>query len=651
MSKARILIVEDESIVAKDIEASLLAMGYTVAGMVATGEDAVARALELQPDLVLMDVMLKGDMDGIEAAGKIRMSCRIPVVYLTAYTDEDTLRRAKVSEAFGYLLKPFEENELRTNIEIALYKHSMDRQLRESREWLETTLHCICDGVVATDQEGNVQLINAAAENLTGWRRPEALGRRLNDVFCLKSQQPDGAEPLLLDDLLQGGCDSQLAKDVLLVGRAGGQTAVDCTAAPIRETDGRIFGVVLVVRDITEIKLATARERELHERLAHTRRMESLGTLAGGVAHDLNNILAPLVNYPDLITQALPGNSAIHADLKMIKNSARKAVDVVHDLLTLGRTGHIPLAPVDLNRVVSEAIKSVAATSVFEQAPLVSVETSLAKDLAPVPGSAQHLRELVANLVINAYADMPEGGLLRMATRVETLEKPLEGYEIVPPGSYVTLHTLDTGSGLQEDDIGRIFEPFYIKRKFRLQTVTGLGLAVVYAVVKEHKGYINVTSKTGDGTEITVYLPIDGEDAAGATGDAASDMRGTETILLVDDDDEQRRYSGRWLRSLGYKVLVAQNGRTALDVVKSADRDDAAIDLVLMDMIMADEMDGLDTMRQIQECHPRQKAVMVSGFAGTERIKEALKLCGGQYLQKPYTMEELGRGVRQALDS
>ena len=185
MANTRILIVEDESIVAKDIQHSLTGLGYTVAGVVAFGEEAVERVGELKPDLILMDVMLKGKMDGIETAERIRREHSIPVVYLTAYTDDDTLRRAKVTEAFGYLLKPFEDRELHTTIEMALYKHTMERKLRESREWLETTLRCISDAVIATDAVGGIQFMNTKAETLTGWKSADAIDRKLTDVFCL----------------------------------------------------------------------------------------------------------------------------------------------------------------------------------------------------------------------------------------------------------------------------------------------------------------------------------------------------------------------------------------------------------------------------------------------------------------------------------
>lgn len=651
MSAARILVVEDETIVAKDIQSSLQSLDYDVAGLAVSGEKAVEQALKLHPDLVLMDVMLKGDMDGIEAA-RLIAAARIPVVFLTAYADDDTLRRAKVSDAFGYLLKPFEDRELHSTIEMALYKHNMERQLRESRERLETTLRCIGDAVIAADSSAGIEFINRQAENLTGWKQEEAIGRHISEIFCMRNSGggSDGA-CMNIDSILAGKDDAQGGQGNILVARDGRRISIDYSAAPIRESDGAIIGVVIVFRDITNLIQAAAREYELHEKLAHAKNMEALGALAGGVAHDLNNILGPIAAYPDLIMKNLPADSSIRADLEIIKNSAHKAVDVIRDLLTLGRAGNTPMKPIDFNRLVESGLKTSRSPANLENAPLVELVTQLAPDSGMITGSEQQLREMVVNLALNAYATMPKGGRLQIATYKKMLSAPDEGYETVPAGSYIVLHVMDTGMGFGEDDLNRIFEPFYIKKKFNLQSVTGLGLAVVYGVVKAHNGFLNIQSRPGEGSDFTIYLPLAG--AAQTTAAPAPenlDFRGSETVLIVDDDEEQRRFAVRWLRSLGYRVLAAHNGSAAIDLHLAEIEAERKIDLLVMDLVMADELDGLDTYRRILERKPGQRAIMVSGFAVTERIKEAFKLGAGQYLQKPYTLNELGRVVRIELD-
>jgi len=651
MKNACIMIVEDESIVAKDIQASLKNLGYTVVAVAASGEEALAKVGDAKPDLVLMDVMLKGKMDGIEAAGYIRERYKIPVVYLTAYTDDETLRRAKISEAFGYLLKPFEDRELRTTIEIALYKHTMERQLTESREWLATTLRCIGDAVIATDANRSIRFINPPAERLTDWSRREALGRQLTDVLCLVHGSTVLSVDQEVDKLMNGQAADDFGPDVCLVSRDGNQFDIEYSATAIRDDAGRALGVVVTFRDITDRKSASDRERELQDRLARSQRIESLGMLAGGVAHDLNNILGPIVGYPDLIIKNLPPNSPVRQDLEIIKNSARKAVDVIRDLLTLGRIGHFPADPLRFNAVVESVLKSQPYLNLCSNAPLVDVEVQLAPDVSPILGSESHLKELVKNLIVNGIHAMPEGGHLIVRTEPLHLETPIEGYEIITPGEYVVFSVEDSGRGVLEEDINRMFEPFYGKPKIGSQNGSGLGLAVVYGVVKEHKGFIDVISTTGKGAVFQVYLPVSGQAGEALPKVERVDYRGTETILVVDDDEEQRKFAARGLRSIGYKVLTAHSGASALEIVESVSKtSESGMDLVVLDMIMADEMDGLDTFKQMLTHNPRQKAIIVSGFAVTERIRDSLKLGVGKYIQKPYTIEELGRAVRSELD-
>ncbi|NLX03780.1 MAG: PAS domain S-box protein [Phycisphaerae bacterium] len=267
MTDARILVVEDEKIVAKDLKQRLERLGYAVPAVAATGRDAVEKALDGNVDLVLMDIMLKGDMDGIQAAEQIRRRAGLPVVYLTAYSDRETLSRAKVTEAFGYILKPFEERELETNIEVALYKHAMERRIREREQWLSTTLRSIGDAVISTDSRGRVAFMNPVAEELTGRTQQEAEGQALNQVFRLVDERTlepvDGYAAQILE---HGGVRQLRAGDVLLVAKDGHRLPIDDSAAPIADEEGGVQGVVVVFRDVTERRTAEVRLRESEQR-------------------------------------------------------------------------------------------------------------------------------------------------------------------------------------------------------------------------------------------------------------------------------------------------------------------------------------------------------------------------------------------------
>ncbi|MBI2438003.1 MAG: response regulator [Lentisphaerae bacterium] len=527
MANARILIVEDESIVAKDIESSLRSLGYAVAGIVALGEEAVELSGVLKPDLILMDVMLKGAMDGIAAAERIRREHSLPVIYLTAYTDDDTLERAKATAAFGYLLKPFEDRDLRVTIEMALYKHAMERREKEARE----------------------------------------------------------------------------------------------------------------------------RERRLQERLLRAQRMESLGSLAGGVASNLNNILEPLLHYADLIARNLPPDSALRQDLEIIRNSARKALEIIRDLGTLGRIGNFPKEPLVLNSVLEQVARTSAYLALQQNAPLVAVELKVAAALPPILGSRSLLQVLALNLLSYAFKAMPKGGRLTLATAVESVPEAISGYEVIYPGAYAVLHVLNTGPRIAEQELNRMFEPGFVRDQDRSLKGSGLELAVVYAIVKEHAGFIDVRSAPGQGTIFIVYFPLSDAPAQEREPQLALEFSGHETILIVDDDDRQRHSAASWLRAGGYKVFTAANGHAAIEVLDSAAKAQGpAIDLVILDMIMADDFDGLDTYKKMLEFNPRQKVIMASGFAETDRLKEARKLGVRQHIQKPYDFEALGRAVRQELD-
>jgi len=251
MVEIQILVVEDESIVAEDIRRNLENLGYVVPAVASSGEDAVKKAEELSPDLVLMDIVLKGEIDGIEAAEQIRSRFDIPVVYLTAYSDEKTLERAKITEPFGYVIKPFKERELQINIEIALYKHKMEKKLKESREWFSTTLRSISDAVIATDSKGCVKFMNPVAEALTGWKLEEAAGKPLEEVFDIINEEGEEVESPI-KRVAQEGVVVAEANKTVLISRDGTKIPIEENGDPIRDDKGNINGFIVVFRDVTE---------------------------------------------------------------------------------------------------------------------------------------------------------------------------------------------------------------------------------------------------------------------------------------------------------------------------------------------------------------------------------------------------------------
>ncbi len=263
MSNVKILVVEDESIVAMDIKHRAEGLGYSVTGITPSGEGAIQKAAETLPDLVLMDIVLKGDMDGVEAAQKIRDSLDIPVVYLTAYSDEKTLKRAKVTEPFGYIIKPFEDRELHSAVEVALYKHKMESKLKESEKWLSTTLESIGDAVIATDENGKIKFMNPVSMDITGWGEGEAMGKNLNEVFNIIKEGSGAPIDNPVSNVIESNQIIDLKEPTILVTKDNKKVPIDDSTAPIRDKAGNIIGVALVFRDITERRKAEKEREEL----------------------------------------------------------------------------------------------------------------------------------------------------------------------------------------------------------------------------------------------------------------------------------------------------------------------------------------------------------------------------------------------------
>ncbi len=421
----------------------------------------------------------------------------------------------------------------------------------------------------------------------------------------------------------------------------GRENIVEYNAVPIQVGDKIL--IIGIDRDITEQLRAEAERRELREKLERAQRMEAIGVLAGGVAHDLNNILGPMVAYPELILDELPPDSPLRDDILQIQSAAERAAAVVQDLLVLARRGVYRMQPLNLNNVIKEYLNSASFAEFRAHYPNVSVQFELEPRLLPIHGSGPHLSKVIMNLVNNAFEAMPHGGILTISTRNVSLDRPLVGYERIEMGDYVVLQVGDTGIGIEERDIDKIFEPFYTK-KVMGRSGSGLGLSVVYGVVHDHNGKIDLHTQVGHGTDFILYFPITHEEIS-ALVDQQTRYRGTESILVVDDLDVQRDLARRLLESLGYTVTTVENGHRAIEYLRQQ-----PVDLVLLDMIMEEGFDGLDTYREIVKLRPEQKVVIASGFSETVRVKEAQQLGAGRFVKKPYTLGSLGEAIRAELD-
>ena len=402
--------------------------------------------------------------------------------------------------------------------------------------------------------------------------------------------------------------------------------------------DGRIVHL-RVATDITAMK-------EMEARLQRAHKMEALGTLAGGVAHDLNNILSGLVGYPELLLLDTPENSESRVLLETIKKSGEKAAAIVQDLLTLARRGVAVSTVTHVNQVVQNYLESPELASLTTIHPRVSIHSNLSPGVFNVNGSPLHLEKSVMNLVTNAAEAMPEGGEITLTTSNIYLDRPIQGFETIPEGEYVLLQVADTGVGIPAHDLERIFEPFYTSKKMG-RSGTGLGMAVVWGTMKDHSGFIDARSTQGEGTVFDLYFPVTRQAmTAEAESQPLERFQGAgESVLVIDDIKEQRDLAEFMLKRLGYRVDTVASGQEAVDFLRSR-----SVDILVLDMIMDPDMDGLDTYRQILEIHSDQKAIIASGFSESERVLEAQRLGAGKYIKKPYRLEQIGQALREQLD-
>ena len=413
-----------------------------------------------------------------------------------------------------------------------------------------------------------------------------------------------------------------------------------------RDDQGHASRLAGVIQDITARKEVDREKKALQEKLSRSQKMEALGLLAGGVAHDLNNVMLGIVSYPDYLLSKMQPNDPYHRPLKNICEAGQKAAAIVEDLLTLARRGVTSTQVLDLNTVVKEYFDSPEFRKLQSHHSDVVFRQNMGEDLLLVKGSPLHLKKTIMNLVSNGAEAISGSGRVEVTTRNRHMDKGIRGYSDVSPGDYIQLTVEDNGSGIDEKDMAHIFEPFYTK-KVMGRSGTGLGMAVVWGTVQDHSGHIDVRSQPGQGTVIDVYLPVTSEQPLDETAVHPREnyMGNGERILIVDDIKEQRDIAGQMLSDLGYRVATADGGLAAVEHVRKY-----PVDLLVLDMIMDPGIDGLETYERILRINPGQKAVIVSGFSETDRVRTAQKLGAGGYLKKPYVLEALGMAVRKELD-
>ncbi len=507
--------------------------------------------------------------------------------------------------------------------------------LRRSRERLKALTNNLQVGIYRNTggPAGKFLEANPAMLEIFGFESRDAFfDIKVSDLYRNPADRQKFSENLIREGFVRN-------KELLLKKKDGTPIICSVSAKAVSNGKGEIKYYDGVIEDITEHK-------QMEMQIQQSQKMRAIGLLAGGVAHDLNNILSGIVSYPELILLDLPEDSPLKEPIRTIQESGKKAAAIVQDLLTLARRGVSNFEVINLNDVIFEYLKSPEFEKLKSFHPLMDIKTDLKSDLLNIMGSAVHLSKTVMNLFSNAAEAMSKGGEILIKTENKYIERSETACDDIEEGDYVVMTISDTGIGIAPEELDRIFEPFYTK-KVMGRSGTGLGMAVVWGTVKDHNGYIKVDSKLDHGTTFQIYFPITRAEATNDLdlNDAAYYEGKGEKILVVDDVEEQRQIASKILSRLGYSVKVAGSGEEALEILGQE-----TADLIVLDMIMPPGIDGLETYEQIVSSHPGQKAIIASGFSETDRVKKAQQLGAGRYLKKPYTMDKIGMAVKRELN-
>jgi len=597
-------------------------------------------------ELIFMDVRMPPGINGVETIKRIwDKHPEVQIILCTAYADyswEDIQRSFGRTDHLLYVKKPFISVSIRQMAQTLTTKWALNREneefvanLKESEERYRTLVDNVGLGVMLVNHDLKIVMMNEKLRRMFPGVR---IGQSCADL-C-DDTHPETQESQSCCPASQTFADGDMHETIVEKSVFGKTRILRIQSYPVRAGIGKISRAITVIEDITD-------RQNLEQRLVRAEKMESLGRMAGGVAHDLNNILSGLATLPDLLLLDIPEKDPNRGSLEIIRDSAKRAAAVVNDLLTISRQAVTEFSVLNINDIVSRFLQTPECGLIERDQPDIEIVTDLASAIPNIEGAEIHLMKVIMNLVTNAADAIKGAGTITLKTSFEHIAGGSDTAPNLEEGQYVVLKVSDTGHGIKKDDIARIFEPFYTKKAMGARSGTGLGLAIVWGAVTDHKGHIDVSSSVGEGTTFSLYFPATGKKhETPFIEDKFVHLKGHgEKILIVDDSVDQGMIASKVLEKLGYAPHIVNNGEKALEYLKSND-----VAIVLLDMMLEKGMDGLDTFRKIIEFKPNQKALLVSGYSKTERAKEALRLGVGQFIKKPYEVQTIAAAVKEELE-
>lgn len=560
------------------------------------------------------------------------------VLYYDGISEDITERKRIEEELLQYRLNLEDLVKERTvaleNINQQLQREIAERKLAEEflaaeKEQLSVTLRSIGDGVITTDTQGQIVLINKVAETLTGWSMEEAVGAPLHKVFCIINEKTRLPCENPVNKVLTGGTIVGLGNDTMLISRDSTERIIADSGAPIRDLNSKIIGVVLVFRDITE-------KQKMEQELLKTQKLESLGILAGGIAHDFNNILTAILTNVTL-AKAYTADERTVQKLTTVEKAIQQAKDLTQQLLTFSRGG----APIRKTTSIGELIKDTAGFAL--RGSNVRCHFSIPHDLWSVDIDEGQISQVINNLIINADQAMPEGGILEILA--ENIKITAQQQPPLAPGAYVTISIKDQGVGIPEQHLHKVFDPYFTTK----HKGVGLGLATTYSIIKHHNGHISVESPPGEGTTFIIWLPASGEEHRGEKESSPVPLKGKGNLLVMDDEDIILEAAGDVLEYLGYRVVCARNGKEAIAVYSRALEEGNPFDAVIMDLTIPGGLGGKETIQQLIDIDPDVIAIVSSGYSNDPVMANFREYGFKGVVTKPYTIEELSKTLHTVL--
>jgi len=634
----KVLVTDDEAYIATQIEERLTSMGYDVVGVASSGEEAIDMSRTFVPDLVLMDIVMPGKLNGIGAARIIKDELDIPVIFLTAYTEDQLIDEAKNAEPFGYIVKPLQEREIKAAIEIAIHKKDVDRQLHESEKKYRLLVSNIPCVVFTGYKDFSVDFIDDKVEELTGYSSEDFNSRKLkwSDIVI-----EDDIQKIVEDftNALKG--DKKYSRKYRIKSKEGEILWIWEKGQITCDDQREILFVSGVFSDITHHIRVEEEKRRLEDKLHQARKMESIGILAGGIAHDFNNLLMGIQGNASLTLLDMDSTYPGYERLKNIEQYTQNGAELTGQLLGFARGGKYEVKPTDMNELIKKS------SSMFGRTRKeIKIYRKYQEDIWTVEVDQGQIEQTLLNLYVNASQAMPGGGNLYLQTENITLdENYVKPYDL-EPGRYVKISLTDSGVGMDEETKDRIFDPFFTTKEMGSGKGIGLGLASVYGIITNHGGIINVQSKKGEGATFNIYLPASESEIITEKKLPEKFLRGTETVLFVDDEKFIISISEDILKKLGYTVLIARNGKEAIEIYKEKQDD---IDMVLLDMIMP-EMGGGETYDILKKINPDIKVLLSSGYSIEGQATEILERGCDGFIQKPFKIEHLSQIMRRILE-